>query len=169
MNMASTPKLDLTMSAGVLLHYAMARAGLNEDRLKKDFRKQYQLDAITSVKTLPDRKGYVVTTENYEMQVTEYGKINTIKHTGKPRDCRVKEKQRRRDVKDHLKTAAKQTANRERVTKKYPPKPPRPRAVPSHLQERQPDSAASAIIDTIQNEAKVPRVYVKRRKDLEPH
>ena len=164
--MASTPKLDLTMSAGVLLHYAMARAGLNEDRLKKDFRKQYQLDAITSVKILPDRKGYVVTTENYEMQVTEYGKINTIKHTGPARDCRVKEKQKRRDVKDHLKTAAKQTLNRERVAKKYPP---RPRAVPSHLQERQPDSAASAIIDTIQNEAKVPRVYVKRRKDLEPH
>jgi len=164
--MAQTPRLDLTMSAGVLLHFAMARAGLNEERLKKDFRKQYQLDAITSVKTLPDRKGYVVTTENYEMQVTEYGKINTIKHTGRPKDCRVKEKQKRKDVKDRLKTAAKQTANRKRVTKKYPP---RPRAVPSHLQERQPDSAASAIIDTIQNEAKVPRVYVKRRKDLEPH
>jgi hypothetical protein len=166
MKMASTPKLDLTMSAGVLLHYAMARAGLNEDRLKKDFRKQYQLDAIISVKTLPDRKGYEVSTANYVMHVSEYGKINNIKHTGKPRDCRVKEKQKRKDVKDRLKTAAKQTANRERVTKKYPPKP---RAVPSHLQERQPDSTASAIIDTIQAEARVPRVYVKRKKDLEPH
>lgn len=170
--MAQTPTLDFTMSAGVLLNYCMARAGINEERLRRDFRKQYELDAITSVKPLPDRQGYLVTTANYEMKVTEYGKINAIKYTGKPRDCRVKEKQRRRDVKSGLQTAARQTANRERVAKKYPPKPPKPpspRARPTHLQEQQPDSAASAIIDTIQAEAKVPRVYVKRRKDLEPH
>jgi len=164
--MAQPPKLDLTMSAGVLLNYCMARAGINEDRLRRDFRKQYELNAITAVKPLPDRQGYLVTTANYEIKVTEYGKITGIKHTGTPRDCRVKEKQLRRDVKSGLKTAAKQTANRERVAKKYPQKP---RAVPRHLQEQQPDSAASAIIDTIQQEAKVPRVYVKRRKDLEPH
>jgi len=164
--MAQPPKLDLTMSAGVLFNYCMARAGINEERLRRDFRKQYELDAITAVKPLPDRQGYLVTTPNYEIKVTEYGKITGIKHTGKPRDCRVKEKQLRRDDKSGLKTAAKQTANRERVAKKYPQKP---RAVPRHLQEQQPDSAASAIIDTIQQEAKVPRVYVKRRKDLEPH
>ena len=164
--MATTPQLDLTMSAGVLLNYCMARAGINEERLRRDFRKQYELDAITAVKPLPDRQGYLVTTANYEIKVTEYGKITGIKHTGTPRDCRVKEKQLRRDVKSGLKTAAKQTANRERVARKYPQKP---RAVPQHLQEQQPDSMASAIVETIQKEAKVPRVYVKRRRDLEPH
>ena len=167
--MATTPTLDLSMSAAVLLHYCMARAGINEERLRRDFRKQYELHAITAVKPLPDRQGYVVTTENYEMKVSEYGKINSIKHTGKPGDCRVKEKQRRRDVKMGLKAAVKNTENRERAVRKSAPKPPRPRAVPRHLQEQQPDSAASAIIDTIQAEAKVPRVYVKRRKDMEPH
>jgi len=164
--MATTPQLDLTMSAGVLLNYCMARAGINEERLRRDFRKQYELNAITAVKPLPDRQGYLVTTPNYEIKVTEYGKITGIKHTGKPRDCRVKEKQLRRDVKSGLKTAAKQTANRERVARKYPQKP---RVVPQHLQEQQPDSMASAIVETIQKEAKVPRVYVKRRRDLEPH
>ena len=176
--MAQPPQLDFKMSAGVLLNYCMARAGINEEWLKRSFRKQYELDAITSVKVLPDRQGYLVTTANYEMKVTEYGKINAIKHTGTARDCRVKEKQRRRDVKSALKSAAKQTANRERVAKKYPPKPPRPktggggpnwRAAAGPADPQQPTTAASAIVDQIQAEARVPRVYVKRKKALEPH
>jgi len=160
--MATTPKLDLTMSAAVLLHYCMARAGINEQRLKQDFRRQYELDAIQSVKPLPDRQGYAVATENYELQVTEYGKINSIKHTGRPRDSRVKEKQRRRDVKQSLKSAAKKTGVKKSV------KPTPRRGAAPHL-ELQPETPESAIISTIQQEAKVPRVYVKRRKDLEPH
>lgn len=161
--MSKIPNLDFTFSANVLFHYAMARAGINEERLKRDFKKQYELDKIVSVKTLTDRKGYCVTTENYELSVSEYGKIQNIKHIGNAKKCRVKEKQARRDVKNQLKKAAATNANHARIEKKYGARKPKNTTI------NQPETADSAIISTIQAEAKVPRVYVKRRKDLEPH
>lgn len=176
--MANPPKLDFTMSASVLLHYCMARAGFNEDRLKHDFRRQYELSEITSVKPLPDRAGYLVNTPNYELVVSEYGRIRNIKHTGPARNCRIREKQQRRDVKSGLKAAAAATKNRERVLKKYPPRPPKPkmggggenwRAAAGPADPQQPKTTASAIVDQIQAEARQPRVFVRRKKTLEPH
>lgn len=136
-------KLNFKMSAAVLLNYLMAKTGFNESRLKKDFLKQYQLTDPKSI-TANDR-GYIVTTKDYEIRTTRYGKITAVRHA--TRRAGVVEKRQRK------------------VAKAKKPRHPVPQTAKA---EPQPETHTSAIIDTIQREAQ-PRVFIKRRKTMEPH
>lgn len=131
-------------SSHVLLQYAAQRLGINMQRLMNDFMSHYELKNMDNTEVKIKDTHIEIHTLNFIHSLTKHGKLTSIRYRGK----------------------------RKAVARVTSPKP-KSRPTKKHVAIKEPISAqpithASAILDEIRNEAR-PRVFIKRKKTMEPH
>lgn len=129
-------------SAHICMQYLCFRLGIQTQQLQQELERFFEFhDPATQFSPQGDK--IQVTTPNYTMLMSNTGRIDNYQ---------------RRDRRKPRPQIVVQATKREQARARKPK--PRP---------QQPLTSDSQIVEQIQAEARAPRVFVRRRKNMEPH